>query len=210
MKLKADVEIVTGFLGSGKTSFINFLIKETWISEEKVLIIQCEQGSSLPDEKVKANEYIKIKSYSQGEGLTEQQLKYLVGLYTPHRIIVEHNGTAEISKLMETLNSKELRALCQVTTVFHMIDAVTFEMFYDNMAPILMPPLAMSNMIVINNSEEINKDTADKIKKRIEEVNAEGFIIPVRNITTLEEEVAAANLLDKGFMKKARLFLRKI
>lgn len=210
MKLKADVEIVTGFLGSGKTSFINFLVKETWIPEEKVLIIQCEQGSSLLNENIKENEYIKVKNSPQGEGLTEQQLKYLVGLYSPHRIIIEHNGTSEIGKLMETLSGKELRALCQVTTIFHMIDAVTFEMFYDNMAPILIPPLSMSNMIVVNNSEAITKDTADNIKKRIESVNSQGFIIPVRNITTMEKEVATANLLEKGFMKKARLFLRKI
>lgn len=210
MKLKTEIEIVTGFIGSGKTSFINFLVAETWIAPEKVLVIQCEQGNSSLSDNLMDNDNVKVKTYPPGEILTGQQMKYLIGLYEPHRIIIEYNGTTDISELLEILAAKDLKALCQVTTIFHMADAVTFEMFYDNMAPILMPPLSMSNMIIINNSDAVTKETADKIRKRIETANSQGFVIPIQNISTMEKEVAAADLLEKGFMKKARLFLRKL
>ena len=42
MKLKLD--IVTGFLGSGKSVFINNLINETVTNDEKVLVLQLEDG----------------------------------------------------------------------------------------------------------------------------------------------------------------------
>lgn len=210
MKSKTDIEIVTGFIGSGKTTFINFLIDETWISEERVLIIQWEQGNSLLNDKVKINGAIKTKVYSQDESITDQQLKYLINLYEPHRIIIEYNGTSDINALLEALESKSLRSLCQVTTIFHLADAVTFELFYDNMAPILMPTLSMSNLVIINNSEAITKETEARIRKRIKGTNSKGYIIPIQNITTMKKEVAEANLLEKGFAKKARLLLKKL
>ena len=43
--LKIDVEVVTGFLGYGKTSFINALLKESQVDGERVLIIQMEYGN---------------------------------------------------------------------------------------------------------------------------------------------------------------------
>lgn len=42
--MKIDVEIVTGFLGAGKTSFINSLLKESQVEGEKIIVFQLESG----------------------------------------------------------------------------------------------------------------------------------------------------------------------
>jgi G3E family GTPase len=44
VKMKINIEIVTGFLSSGKTTFINSLLNESQVEGEKVLIFQLEQG----------------------------------------------------------------------------------------------------------------------------------------------------------------------
>ena len=43
--MKIEVEVVTGFLGYGKTYFINSLLKESQVEGEKVLVVQMEDGN---------------------------------------------------------------------------------------------------------------------------------------------------------------------
>jgi len=61
MRIKADVEIVTGFLGSGKTSFINTLIDNTLVDGEKILVILCERGEQ---DIIRSNSQIIIKDFN--------------------------------------------------------------------------------------------------------------------------------------------------
>ena len=66
--MKADLEIVCGFIEAGKTAFINALNELTKIDDEKALVILTEDGHS----KIEANskEYkMKIASYTEGRGM---------------------------------------------------------------------------------------------------------------------------------------------
>jgi len=59
MRMKCDVEVITGFIGSGKTSFLNGLLENTLVNEEKVLILLMENGETNIEEKFLKNNKIK-------------------------------------------------------------------------------------------------------------------------------------------------------
>lgn len=209
MHFRVEVELITGFISSGKTKFINYLLDETWIEGERILIIQCEKGNTEIMYN-SANNCIHKKSLSSEEGLSINKIKSLIALYSPHRIIIEQNGTENIEGLLDLFSSKELIKLCTITTIFHMIDGATYDIFYNNMASILIPALSMSNMILINNTNSISKATISKIKNSIEKKNLDGFIIVISDINRLKEELPGDKLLDKGLLKKVRFFFKNI
>uniref|UniRef100_UPI00374F90E2 GTP-binding protein n=1 Tax=Clostridium baratii TaxID=1561 RepID=UPI00374F90E2 len=71
---KVKVEIITGFLSSGKTTFINSLVNKTLIKNEKIVILLCEQGSTSVDITLEKKENISVKYITVNEEITEEML----------------------------------------------------------------------------------------------------------------------------------------
>ncbi len=63
--MKIQVEIVTGFLGAGKTSFINSLIKESYVKGEKIIVIQLENGEEKISDEI--SNYGLVTIYKQSD-----------------------------------------------------------------------------------------------------------------------------------------------
>ena len=156
MGMKIDIEVVTGFLGSGKTSLINALIKNTLVPKEKIVVIQCEKGEKNIEEKILKNSQIVIKQYEPTKSLTEDYLKNIINIHSPHRIIIEYNGTRKIDEFLSILDEKKLKKLCNVSTIFNISDAVTFNLFFKNMEGIIAPSIYNCNLAVINNSDRVS------------------------------------------------------
>ena len=88
--MKADLEIVCGFIEAGKTAFINALNELTKIDDEKALVILTEDGHS----KIEANskEY-KIIYFNDDISLLGSAIIEYIYKYKPYKIIIEYNGT---------------------------------------------------------------------------------------------------------------------
>ncbi len=208
MRMKADVEIVTGFIGSGKTSFINTLIQDTIVDNEKIVVIQCEAGETKVDEKLQKHRCVLVKCCDEEKPFTEEYIKYLLDLYRPHRLIIEFNGTDIINELLDNLQKKELKKRCKLTTMFHISDVVTFDLYLNNMSSMLLPPIQLSNLILLNNIESVSKEKLEEIEVKIKNLNSHAHIIKVKNTGLLKSTVKQANILDKGFLKKCRIYMK--
>jgi G3E family GTPase len=207
MKIKTEIEIVTGFLGSGKTSFINALLKNTLVNGETVLIIQGEAGEkNIKFESFSKNKII-IKEQDSSKALGSAYLKQMINFYNPHRIIVEHNGMRMLGEILSVFNY-ELEALCMEPTVYHITDALTFDMFIANMKEIIEPFIYHSNLIVINNSSLLEGRERKSLVKKIEAINQDAFIIPLSNINELSDSLNKADILQDGFIKSFRVAIK--
>lgn len=90
--MKIHIEIVTGFLGAGKTSFINSLLKESLVDGEKVLVFQLEQGEKNIVHSSNISNFVRIQDALDIKDLKEKMI-YSIKKYKPNRIIIEYNGT---------------------------------------------------------------------------------------------------------------------
>ena len=72
--MKIHIEIVTGFLGAGKTSFINSLLSETQVEGEKVLIFQLEHGEKKVLQSTNTNYFVKVKELNEVKDLKEEMI----------------------------------------------------------------------------------------------------------------------------------------
>ena len=97
---KTKIDIVSGFLGAGKTTFIKKLLAEA-INDEQVVLIENEFGEIGIDGGFLKDSGIEIREMSQGciccslVGDFSKSLKEILQNYSPDRIIIEPSGVGK-------------------------------------------------------------------------------------------------------------------
>ena len=208
-KLRINVEVVTGFLGYGKTSFINSLLKESQVEGEKVLIIQMEEGTKKIYELNDINypvKVIKVKEIMDLKKCFEIQIEQ----FKPNRIIIEFNGTDNLDNLKKELEEKELKKVMKISTIYFVADGRKLLNNIDNLGYYLVPFIKYTNMIIINNTEEIKIEQLKKEINTLQQLNPKAFILKVDNKFNLCSKLRNANVIDNGFLKKVKVKLMNL
>jgi len=202
--MKIHIEIVTGFLGSGKTSFINSLLSETQVEGEKVLIFQLEHGEKKVLQSTNINYFIKVKELNEVKDLKEEMI-YSIKKYSPNRVIIEYNGTSNLKELIDMLNEKIYREYSKVTTIFFVADGKNLKKYIDNVGSFIIPFIQYSNMIVINNMDYCNKEVLEDGFKKVRDINPKAYILKVNNKYVLKSALRESKVLDNGYFKKLKI-----
>ncbi len=141
---KVPVFIINGFLESGKTTFIkNAIINDPKMKKEKVLIVVCEEGEveyeNLPDN-------MKVHVIEEKEDVRSDVFGKLNEKYKPTFVIIEYNGVWGMQTLYQTPMPKAWGLADQMT----IIDATTFESYFNNMKSIFADMLRSSTSVIMN------------------------------------------------------------
>jgi G3E family GTPase len=210
MNMKIEIDIFTGFLGSGKTYFIDKLLEKTLVSGEKVIIIQCEAGEKSIDPSKYKKGKVLLKEYDPSKPLTKAYLKQMIHFYNPHKIVIEHNGMRMLSETLSLFNDEELEKLCLEPVVYHTADTITFNMFLSNMRELIEPFIYHSNLVVLNNYNSIDSLERNKLLKKIKDINYDAVIIPIRNLDELYGALNKAEVLADGVIKSFKITFNNI
>ncbi|EHJ00160.1 hypothetical protein CDLVIII_3602 [Clostridium sp. DL-VIII] len=199
--MKIHIEIVTGFLGAGKTSFINSFLKESQVEDEKVLVFQLEEG----ERSIKQyNDLIKVKTIKNLSNLKEEMI-FLIKEFNPNRVIVEYNGTYNLKELFDMLNEKIYRECSKITTIFFVADGRNLKQYIDNIGSFVVPFIQYANMIVVNNIDNCNKKILEEGFKKIKELNSKAFLLKVNNKYILNSVLRESKMIDNGYLKRVKI-----
>jgi hypothetical protein len=139
--------LITGFLDSGKTAFLNFTLKQEYFQVDgTTLLILCEEGEGeyVPQEMLEYN--VKIERVTKQSDLTEARLEEFAKKYSPDRVIVEYNGMWKVSDF-EELKLPAGWGLEQKLTI---VDASSFQTFLANLKPLFVEMVRDSEMVIFN------------------------------------------------------------
>jgi G3E family GTPase len=201
--VKIHIELVTGFLGAGKTSFINSILSESIVEGERILVLQLEHGKKEIKLANNNNSFIVHKLYDIDE--LKEKLISLIRQYNPNRIIVEYNGTINFNTILDVLNEKVYKECCKITTVFFVADGITLKQFIDNLGSFIVPFIQNANMIVVNNTDYCRKELLDQNINKIRNINPRAYILKVNNKYSIKSTLKEAKVLDNGYLKKLRI-----
>ncbi|WP_459476794.1 GTP-binding protein [Clostridium saccharoperbutylacetonicum] len=201
--MKIHIELVTGFLGAGKTSFINSILSESIVEGERILVLQLEHGKKEIKVDDYSNSFIVHKLYDINE--LNENLISLIRKYNPNRIIVEYNGTINFNTILDVLNEKVYKECCKITTVFFVADGITLKQFIDNLGSFIVPFIQNANMIVVNNTDYCRKELLDQNINKIRNINPRAYILKVNNKYSIKAILKEAKVLDNGYLKKLRI-----
>ncbi len=208
--IKIEIEIVTGFLGSGKTRFINTWIQNTAVVGEKILVLQWEEGETAIDESSKEGHTVLLKTLDSSKPLSYESILYMLTLHTPHRVIVEYNGTKKLEELWVILEDKKISRMLGTPTIFHITQAFTFEIFMMNMRSMLEEAIYHSDLIIINNMGRMASSGVENIQKIIRQINDRAILLKVPDISQLENIICEEKVIGNKILKKCRVFLKQV
>lgn len=150
-EIKVPIYLITGFLESGKTSFLSFTLQQDYFQVEgKTLLILCEEGEEEYDEEALKKSNTVVEVIDSEEELTPERLAAMDILHQPERVIIEYNGMWLVSKFEEM----EKPAGWGVEQHITCVDASTFQVYMANMKSLFMDMVRNADMVIFNRCQE--------------------------------------------------------
>ena len=157
----SKIDIISGFLGAGKTTLIKKLITEAY-QNEKIVLIENEfgeigiDGTFLKDSGVTINEMNSGCICCSLVGDFETSLKEVLDTYHPDRVIIEPSGVGKLSdviKAVSTINSDEM----ELDNFITVVDAKKCRMYTKNFGEFYNNQVEHASLIVLSRSQDLTE-----------------------------------------------------
>lgn len=175
------IDIVSGFLGAGKTTLIKKLIAEGY-SGEKLVLIENEfgeigiDGGFLQDAGVTVNEMNSGCICCSLTGDFREALRMVIAQYAPDRVIIEPSGVGKLSEIVAAVQTAELDGveLGGLTTV---VDASRAKMYMKNFGEFFDNQVQSANCIVLSRTGGMSEEKIAQAEALLREKNPDAVIV---------------------------------
>ncbi len=145
--VRVPVYLVTGFLDSGKTSFLNETIREDYFAIRGLtLLIACEHGDTEFDAAELRKRHTVLVYLEEPEELTLSRLKEFDRKYRPERVLLEFNPLWRVA----TLEAMPLPDGWGIVQHIVVVDASTFTVYMNNMKSLFVEMMKNADMVSFN------------------------------------------------------------
>lgn len=186
------IQIISGFLGAGKTTFINKYISE---NKGKTVIIENEFGKIGLDKKL-IQENIPVREINSGciccSLVTDfrESIRTIMDEFSPERIIIEPSGVAQLSDILKVCNFFNREYGIEISDKIVIVDIESFEDCLEDFGNFYVDQIENASIIMFSNIEEVESDDIDRIILKMREINPKASIFKEdwRKITSEEIE----------------------
>ncbi|MCR5107647.1 MAG: GTP-binding protein [Lachnospiraceae bacterium] len=177
------IDIISGFLGAGKTTLIKKLITEAF-SGQKVVLIENEFGEIGIDGGFLKDAGINITEMNSGciccslVGDFKEALVKVIEEYAPDRIIIEPSGVGKLSdvaKAVERVNEKEESVT--INSLVAVVDGTKAKMYMKNFGEFFNNQVESAGTVIISRTQNMNDEKLDALMSMLREHNKEAVII---------------------------------
>lgn len=194
MSIKIDV--ISGFLGAGKTTMINKLLGEGVLGDG-IAIIENDFGDINIDAGRIQESGVEIKSLSSGcicctlSGDFHTALLELIKEYKPKRIIIEPTGVGRLSDVISIINRVKKTEDVELNISMTVVDVVEFEDFIEVFGDFFKDQIQHANIIALSKSQLTDEVSVNNVISSIREINPKANII-----ATSWDELEARDILN--------------
>ena len=184
------IDIISGFLGAGKTTFIKKLLKEA-IAGEKVVLIENEFGEIGIDGGFLKDSGIEIREMSSGciccslVGDFGRSLNEVLTKYTPDRVIIEPSGVGKLSDVMKAVCDVAGEIDVVLNGSVTVVDAQKCKMYMKNFGEFFNNQIESAGTIVLSRTDVADADKVAQCVEMIREKNPKAAIVttPIDKLT---------------------------
>ena len=176
------IDIVSGFLGAGKTTLIKKLLKEALQGTQTVLI-ENEFGEIGIDGGFLQDSGIEIKEMNSGciccslVGDFGESLKEVLSKYSPDRIIIEPSGVGKLSDVMKAVSDAMTDKEVELNSAVAVVDANKAKMYIKNFGEFFINQIEHAGTIILSRTANISDAKLEECMKLIREHNDKATII---------------------------------
>ena len=190
----AKIDIISGFLGAGKTTLIKKLIAEAF-EGEKLVLIENEFGEIGIDGGFLKEAGIQITEMNSGciccslVGDFGEALKEVLTKYSPDRVIIEPSGVGKLSDVIKAV--KNIGDEVQINSTATVVDASKCKMYMKNYGEFYNNQIEYAGTVILSRTQNVSADKLDACLKMIREKNEEASII-----TTPWDDIQGKNIIE--------------
>ena len=190
------IDIISGFLGAGKTTLIKKLLKDGFQGEQ-VVLIENEFGEIGIDGGFLKEAGIQIREMNSGciccslVGDFGTSLKEVVTKYDPDRILIEPSGVGKLSDVIKAVQGVEEETGLVLNSYTTVVDAKKCKMYMRNFGEFFNNQVEYAGAIIMSRTDIVDEAKAQAAMELLREINPKAAII-----TTPIEKLEGAKILE--------------
>ncbi len=198
------IDIISGFLGAGKTTLIKKLFESKKLKEEKVVLIENEFGEIGIDGTFLKESGINIKEINSGciccslVGDFSKSMKELIAQYNPDRIIIEPSGVGKLSDIIGAV--AKVDEDLKINILATVVDGGKTKMYIKNFGEFFINQVSAADSVVIGKVDKISEDKLVEAVNAVKEINDKANILTT-DISTLDGDKLLSFLEEKISLK---------
>ena len=183
------IDIISGFLGAGKTTLIKKLLKEAFEGEQ-VVLIENEFGEIGIDGGFLKDAGIEIREMNSGciccslVGDFGASLKEVVEKYHPDRILIEPSGVGKLSDVIKAVQGVQDEVDIKLNSYTTVVDAKKCKMYMKNFGEFFDNQIQYAGAIIMSRTDIASEKKVQESLELLRSLNKDAAIIttPIENL----------------------------
>lgn len=176
------IDIISGFLGAGKTTLIQKLLKEA-LQDTKVVLIENEFGEIGIDGGFLKESGVEMKEMNSGciccslVGDFGASLQEVLETYAPERILIEPSGVGKLSDVIRAVQDVKTDVEVELSSAVVVVDAAKCKMYAKNFGEFFLNQIENARLIILSRTGNISEEKTAKAVDIIREHNKNAVVI---------------------------------
>lgn len=182
------IDVISGFLGAGKTTLIKKLFASD-LKNEKVVLIENEFGEIGVDGAFLKDSGVQIKEINSGciccslVGDFSKSMKEIVDKFSPDRIIIEPSGVGKLSDIIKAIEKVE--EPLKINIVATVVDGGKCKMYFKNFGEFYDDQIKQANTVIVSKTDKLGEEKILAAVELIKSLNPHATIVTTP-VTELE------------------------
>ena len=176
------IDIISGFLGAGKTTLIKKLLKELYVNEQ-VVLIENEFGEIGIDGGFLKEAGIEIREMNSGciccslVGDFGSSLREVYETYKPDRIIIEPSGVGKLSDVMKAVEGVTVEGELELNSAIVVVDATKCKTYLKNFGEFFANQITYAQTIILSRTDKFPEEKMEQCVSLIREINSQAVLV---------------------------------
>ena len=200
------IDVISGFLGAGKTTLIKKLLKEAW-KDEQVVLIENEFGEIGIDGGFLKEAGVEITEMNSGciccslVGDFGTALKDVMKRFTPDRIVIEPSGVGKLSDVVRAIESAGLGDDVVLNSAVTVADASKTRLYIKNFGEFYINQIEHAGTIILSRTGNISEDKLKTALELIKQHNDKATVVTTPwdqlDGMSIKETIEGSDLMDE-------------
>lgn len=213
--MTVKIDIISGFLGAGKTTLIKKLIEEK-LSSEKLVIIENEFGEVGIDGSLLKNTGIEVKEINSGcicctlVGDFGKAVEEVISKYKPDRILIEPSGVGKLSDVIKACDTPGLKDLVRINMLVTVVDALKYQIYISNFGEFFENQIKHAKTVILSRTQKADAKKLESIVASIRKLNSKANVVTTPWEALKADQIIAVAEQDAAAMLESRMQVPKV